>query len=265
MARKSIITLLVVGALSAVAVLGAFTFRTVYAQEETPTTPTQPLRQWGGWQGDRSGEMGQELADALGIDLADLQAAQATAFDEALKQAVEQGLITQAQADQIKARGFGFRGMHLPGLASSSIDTQALLAKALGITVEKLEAAQQQVFKTRLDQAVANGALTQEQADLMLARKALFGSDAFQSSMQSAFEAAVQQGVASGLITQAQADQILAEQSGRGFFRGGPGMGGFGGMEGFGGMGGRHGGHRGGGMMQPQTDDTSAPTPEGGA
>jgi len=279
MVRKSIATLIVVGALTAVTALGAFTYRTVYAQQPTPTAPagdaTAPdagsiLPKFGerGPRGgfDRGGQGGQDLADALGIDLTTLQAAQKTAAEAALQQAVDQGLITQAQADQLKANGLdGRHGMLLKRAEAASIDMQALLAKALNISVDDLKAAQQKAMQTALDRAVANGQITQEQADLMKARQAVFGSDKFQSSMQSAFEAAVQQAVTDGAITQAQADQILKEQAGKNFFGGG--RGGPGGFDGFGG--GRHGGR--GGMrggdrdnQTPTTPDSTSPSSAGG-
>jgi hypothetical protein len=245
MGRKTIVTLIVTGALAAVATVGAFTYKSVYAQEATPTAPsdsTGQTRQYRGMRVDMAGAGGQDLADALGIDLATLQAAQQTAAQEALKQAVEQGLITQAQADQMQANGLG--GHRMGGLGrfnTGTIDMHALLADALGISVDELTAAHQQAFETGLTEAVASGKITQEQADLMLARKAVFGSEKFQASMQSAYQSAVQQAVTDGVITQAQADQILAENNGRGFGFGG----GMNGMKGMGGHG--RGGPRGGG------------------
>lgn len=177
-----------------------------------------------------SGAQDQNLATALGIDLTKLQAAYQTATDEALKQAVSEGLITQAQADQIKARGGRFEGLGR-GIDASTIDFNALLAKALGITTDQLQAAKQKAYYAELDSAVTAGNLTQEQADLMKARYALAHSAKFQDAMKTAYEAALKQAVSDGLITQAQADQILADQKGIGLggMRGGPEMGGRGG------------------------------------
>lgn len=64
---------------------------------------------------------GKYLADALGISQADLQAAQTKAHEAEIQQAVNDGLITQAQADAILAKtnsgsffgGFGRGGMGL--------------------------------------------------------------------------------------------------------------------------------------------------------
>jgi ribosomal protein S20 len=181
------------------------------------------------------GTSDQELATTLGITVEKLQTAYTTATDEALKQAVTAGLITQAQADQIKARGGRFEGLGRY-TNSTTIDYNALLAKALGISVDQLNAAYQKAFNARIDSAVTAGNLTKDQADLQKGRYALMNSPKFQSAIQSAYEAAVKQAITDGVITQAQADLILKGNGGK--FSGG--MGSFGGMRG--GPEGRHGG-----------------------
>lgn len=175
------------------------------------------------------------LAEALGFTTEELQTAQETARVAAIDRALEQGLITQAQADALKesnrfslgGRGgmFGFLGM------KAEIDHEALLADALGVTVEELQAAQQKAADARIEQAIADGKLTQEQADLMKARQSLQQY----LSEQGFFSKAVQQAVEAGVITQEQADSILSREV--------PGMwgGGKGGMRGLGGFGGRGG------------------------
>ncbi len=240
------------------------------------------------------------LANALGITVAQLQTAEQQASDNAIQQAVTQGLITQDQANNMILRGYGFRGgFEERGFgANSGIDYNQLLATALGVTTEKLQSAQQAALKSVLDQAVANGTLTQDQANLIEAEQALqsyinpndilaqalgITTDQLQTyrqqgmtlsqilsttgktaidvrnAEQAAYQAAVQQAVSNGAITQAQADQVLAS----GF----PGIGG--GFEfgpgGFGGRGGRgHGGFEyfGGGSQNttPSTPSTPAPT-----
>ena len=256
MIRKFATPILIVGALALVAVFGALTYKTVAAQEETPA-PTTPSREMPGkdMRGGRVGQTNEDLADALGITADELEAAEETAAAEALKQAVEAGLLTQEQADQMAERGLS--GRHIQGLSrldEGSIDYKALLADALGISVEKLEAAQEAAQAAALERAVEEGILTQEQADLMKARQTLYGSDKFQASMQSAFEMAVAQAVEDGLISQAQADQILAEYSGKSLF----GRGGFDRGPG-GGRGGRP-GHSGFETLpdaQPEPDDAT--------
>ncbi|RPI26228.1 MAG: hypothetical protein EHM70_19225, partial [Chloroflexota bacterium] len=185
----------------------------------------------------------EDLANALGISVDELEAAYQEANDAALAEAVDAGLITQAQADELSANGnaFPFGGRWGGWLSRNGIDYEAHLAEALGISVEDLRAAYTEAFNARVDQAVADGRLSEEQAELLKGRNALFSSESFQSSMQSAFEAAVSQAVAQGVITQSQADQILEAQQGLGF----PGFGGRGGR-GFGGFDGPHGPGRGG-------------------
>ncbi len=98
---------------------------------------------------------------------------------------------------------FGFGEMHG--------EYQTYLAEALGITVEELQAAQLKAQDAMLDQAVTDGALTQEQADLMKARRAFmqFYADQTEQSVENALNAAVE----AGAITQEQADLLLEQQS----------------------------------------------------
>jgi ribosomal protein S20 len=215
----------------------------------------------------------QDLATALGISVDQLNTAIQKANSDAIDQAVAKGLITQAQADQLKANGAAFPlGGRWEGLLSQNgIDYNSLLANALGISVDQLQAAYQKAYDTRIDQAVTNGNLTQQQADLLKGKYALFNNKTFQSAMQSAFQAAVKQAVTDGVITQAQADQILSSQNSMGF----PGLGGFGGrggfegFEGFGGFGRHHGGFFGGGNSTnptvPNIPTTPSTTPAPGS
>jgi hypothetical protein len=198
------------------------------------------------------------LAAALGIAVEELDAAQEAAHAAALQQAVAEGLITQEEADAILSGER--RGFHRHGLRGSEIDYDALLAAGVGISVEELEAAEDEARASALDAAVAEGLLTQEQADLIEAREALreyvdreailaealgmtaeefdaakaegqslsdiieaqgLDVETVRAEMQAGYEAAVEQAVTDGVITRAQADAIL---SGDGFD--GPGFGG---------------------------------------
>lgn len=217
-----------------------------------------------GRMGDR-GLMGEEqstyLAAALGITVEELQAAQDSVRTAAIDQAVADGILTQEQADQLKA-GEQVRVPFMGRGGAAQIDHEALLAEALGITVEELEAAKVEARAAAVAQAVADGEITQEQADLMAARQA-FGSYQ-QAQTQAAYAAALQAAVTAGSITQAQADLLLANMQ-TGFGRG---MGDFG--HGMGGHGrGGHGGHgRGpggqGGLNGPTQPDDSQTTPDSG-
>ncbi len=262
MHRSKIVTYVLVGIVAMTAVIGTTAFRPVQAsasvadqagssQAAVPAASYFTDANFG--KGPGGGVSDQDLATALGITVEKLQAAYTTATDEALAQAVTAGLITQAQADQIKARGgrIGELGRYTD---LSTIDYNALLAKALGISVDDLKAAHVKAFNTRIDAAVAAGSMTQAQADLAKGRFALQNNAKFQTALQSAYEAAVKQAVTDGVITQAQADQILAEKAGMGR----AGFGDLGGMRG--GKGG-HGGFEGRGQRNgTQPVNPAAPT-----
>jgi hypothetical protein len=115
------------------------------------------------------------LAEALGITTAELQTAQQTAYEAGIDQALAEGLITQAQADALKERSaaagrFGGHDLfRFPGIDASTIDPDALLADALGITTDELAAARVEAQDLALAAAVEDGRLTQEQADQMKA------------------------------------------------------------------------------------------------
>lgn len=207
--------------------------------EATPSTDEatgwRGFRHWGGF-----GRMGGDsnwlayLAEALGITVDELTDARERAYGAALAGAVEAGELTQEQADNILA----WRAL------KTTLDRNAIWAEALGLTVDELEA------------ALAGG---QSMADLMAAQG--LDSTALTANAQAAYEAAVQQAVADGVITQAQADAILDSDnfglSGRGEFRGfGPGGGH------------RRGGHHGhgfGGFGLPDSTAPDSTTPDTGA
>lgn len=237
MSKKVWLSLLAAGVLVAGVFFGISAVKTVSA-DTTPVTGMYGMmeRGRGGY-----GVTQESLAEALGVTVDELQAAYQTATDKALEQAVAADLITQTQADLIKEREADFFGMHLGGFMSTgNIDFQALLADALGISTDELQAAHTAARTTAIADAVAAGDLTQEQADLILGRQALHSSDAFITGMTAAYEQAINEALAAGTITQAQADALLANLETNGFMggRGGFGMGG--GMRG--GRGGMHGG-----------------------
>jgi hypothetical protein len=253
MKRNIFLPIIAVGALTLVTVFGVATYRAVTAATaavspaavsidssvntaQTLSNSNTVMMNFG--RGFAGGVTDQALATALGIDVTRLQAAYQTATAAALKQAVAAGLITQAQADQFTARGDVLRGPDGAGwLTANGIDYNSLLANALGISVDKLQAAYTQAFSASVDSAVQNGTMTQTQADLAKAQFALANSAKFQSDLQAAYKSAIQQAVTDGTITQSQADQILKSNSGAGF----PGLGGFGGPGGLDGFGGGRG------------------------
>ena len=280
MKKKVVVSILAVSALALAAFSGVLAYRSAHAAASPAAAFSQTSVSFPGGFGNfgrgfPGGASDEELAAALGITTDQLAAAYQKANQAALDQAVAKGLITQAQADQLKTNGsaFPFGGRWEGWLSANGIDYQALLADALGITVDKLQAAYTQAFNARVDQAVKDGRLSQDQADLVKGQHALFANAGFQTAMKSAFEAAVKQAVSSGVITQAQADQILKSQDDDfapgGWF--GKGMGGMFGAPEMG-MDGRHGPRGGGpggwgpfnpgnpGYPMPQVTPTQAPT-----
>jgi uncharacterized protein (DUF433 family) len=144
------------------------------------------------------GETIRSLVEESGLDTTDFQTALQAARAEMLQQAVADGSITQEQADRIldrqsKQNGFGPGGKGRLGLRDKDGTVwQTTIAEVLGIPVEELEehlaggetirtlveelglditdvqSALQAARAEMLQQAVANGSITQEQADRML-------------------------------------------------------------------------------------------------
>jgi hypothetical protein len=200
------------------------------------------------------------LAEALGVSVEDLQAAYETIRAAALEQAVADGKLTQEQADQIAERDF-FRGRGHFGPMDG--DADILLADALGISLEELQAARESVRTATIQQALEDGKINEEQVTMMEAHQALqnymekdemiakalgitveeleaakedsqrlpdlmdelgIDREEFEATMQTLREEILQQAVEDGVITQEQADQMLVNE-----FRGKchPGMRGF--------------------------------------
>jgi hypothetical protein len=242
MQHKKAISIFILGALTLAVIFGTVAYQTVLAATPTTTstaTTTQADPGWVKGKGPNGGYTSDNLANALGITVDELTAAYQEAYTSALNQAVSQGLITQAQADDLTTNGhaFPYGGRWEDFLSQNGIDFNTFLAEALNISVEELKVAHQTASYAGIDQAVTDGKITQEQADLMKGRYALYNDNTFQSSMQSAYSEAVNQAVAAGVITQSQADQILSQSTN--MFS--PGMGGWGGQGGHGGPRGRGG------------------------
>jgi hypothetical protein len=121
------------------------------------------------------------LAEELGITVEELEAAQVRARDAAIEQAIDEGLITEEEAEQMRTR----RALQ------SYLDRHALLAEALEMTPEAL----QDAFAD--DETVKS----------LMEAKGL-DAETVQDRVEAAFEAALARAVADGVITQEQADEI---------------------------------------------------------
>ena len=116
------------------------------------------------------------LAQALGITVEELQAAQTAAWQKAIDQALAKGLITQTQADQLKTNtngGVGRGGLGMFLVDDNAIDMNALLAEELGISADELQAARQKASELEIQARIDSGELTEEQAELMKIHQAL--------------------------------------------------------------------------------------------
>ncbi len=168
-----------------------------------------------------NGETLWTLAEAQGLTQEEFQAKMTEARENALQQAVEDGLISQEQADQMRSRetkmgnsGYGnkrdagFEGK--PGMDDGFLRDAmtAAMADVFGLTVDEFETMREN-GETLWTLAEAQG-LTQEE---------------FQAKMTEARENALQQAVEDGLISQEQADQMRSRwENARGSKRG-PGYG----------------------------------------
>ncbi|MFN2304849.1 MAG: hypothetical protein ACK2TV_14050 [Anaerolineales bacterium] len=207
MKRKTLVTLVIVGLLVAGGVFLALTKNSVQAASDTSRTETAIL-------GAKGGHVdAANLAEALGISVDELTEAKAAAVDQTIDQALELNLITQVQADALKSEESSHR-MGLFKLLNNDdieqLDYDTFLFDALGITEEEYIDAVDAVEQAQLDEAVAEGTITQEEADAIAGQRALLGSSKFSASMKDAYQAAIEEALEDGTITQAQADALLA-------------------------------------------------------
>ena len=182
--RRSLAVLGLVAAVAAVAVAG-----TAFAQTPTPTPSTAGGTNYKDF-------FLNKLADALNITRDQLNSALTQAKNETVDQAVQDGKITQDRADAIKAQpglapfGFEFgRGDRHERMFMGGADALNAVAQVLNMTPQQLmdqlrsgktladlaqgneQAVKDAIAnaeKPKLDQAVANGRITQDQENQIL-------------------------------------------------------------------------------------------------
>ena len=161
-----------------------------------PSQDMKPQKRFGGELFNKD-EMDAALAAELGITVDELSAAREAAKATLLQQAVDEGKLTQEQVDQMLAGEFKpmdfMRTLREEYFPQGTM--QSVTAETLGMTVEELEAAQAEgkrlpeiaeekgveitavteavkaAFEEAVAQAVADGAITQEQADQILSHE----------------------------------------------------------------------------------------------
>ena len=148
------------------------------------------------------------LAEALGISVEELQTAKETAHEAAIAQAVEDGTITQEQADAMadggdKGRG-GKGGRHVPGS-----NYNALLAEALGITTEEIETAQQSVRETLVSERPDNSGTREARSSIQTYLEDAVEQANLNELYQQAYQDAVEAALADEAITEDQAALLL--------------------------------------------------------
>lgn len=177
-------------------VIGAFAIAAVGAQEDSPTP--RPAAEEGGET--RRDAYKEKLAENLGISLEDLEAAINQTHLDLIDEALADGKITEEQADEMRERVENgepvFPGLHgghggprhhmrfgpLHSLLDSAKDLLGLedgdirdayadgksladLAEENGVSIDDLKSGLLEAAKTKLDEKVADGDITQEQAD----------------------------------------------------------------------------------------------------
>jgi hypothetical protein len=208
MKRKTVIAVVALGVLVAGGLLIALKADSVSAASDAVTQVSNSV----GLKGKNVSI--EDLAEALGISLDEFEEAKLSAMESLIDQAVELGFITQEQANELKSREFlGRMGLHryLSLDEMAQLDFKTFFFEALGITEEDYQAAIETVQQERLEAAVADGKLTQVQADAITGWQALRDNAKFKESIKNAYTAAIEAAFEDGTITQAQADAMLAE------------------------------------------------------
>jgi hypothetical protein len=162
---KKLTKWLVVGTLvAAVVAAGAVSVGVVGVAAQTLGPGDGPGGFWRGLMGRWGNRESSFLADELGITVEELDAARQAAQEAALAQAIEEGDLTQEQVDLILAHQ----------ALRAYLDPRALMEEALdlqgeeGLDRETLRDWMQAARTEAVERALADGAITQAQADALL-------------------------------------------------------------------------------------------------
>ncbi|GBF34981.1 hypothetical protein DCCM_4102 [Desulfocucumis palustris] len=136
-----------------------------------------------------------KFAANLGVSEEQVKTAVEATKDQMIDEAVQQGKLTQEQADKMKSnegfaffgsghdRGHGFMGpggnpediANILGITAEQLKTELQSGKKFadiiaehGITMEQFKEKMQEIRKDAISKAVSDGKLTQEQADKMI-------------------------------------------------------------------------------------------------
>jgi len=126
------------------------------------------------------------LAQELGITVDELNEAQEAAKEAGFQNAVEQGVITEDQANLMQAH---------QALLDYRINPDEILSQVLGISTEELQSAREDGLRMK---------------ELLEKYDATF--EDIQAAMQSAYEQSIQDALSDGAITQEQADLLLENE-----------------------------------------------------
>lgn len=169
------------------------------AAQDDGTGPGAPAASAGSdhqaWK-DRHDQRKEDLAAEYGVSVDQLEAARRTAHQAVVDQYGEVDPADPPSDEERDARVAAF---------------DAALAEALGVTVDDVDAARTAVFTDRLEQGVASGRITQEEADEALAA---WNDGTFREYLRERFTQRLterlDEGVASGRLPQEVADQLEA-------------------------------------------------------
>ncbi len=173
--------------------------------------------------GGPSGDYAEALAEAFGISVDELHAAQGSVRDARLAEAVDNGMFTEEQAAQMaehERNGIPIRGR------SMGSEFQTALAEELNISLDELERAQAQVRKDFIAMGAQSDVISAERVEWMDARYAV--REYLKDAQQDAVESAIERALLDGAISSDQADLLRDRMEGgfpgRGALKRDPGL-----------------------------------------